>query len=64
MDNVSELLNSTLLKHVLILHHAPMDNMLVDHLSELLHSTPIEPAPAQGNSQSQSTPRTPATTTP
>jgi hypothetical protein len=40
VDEVWELLHSTLLEHVLLLQHAPMDNILVEHLSQLLHSTP------------------------
>jgi hypothetical protein len=32
MDNVSELLRSTLLEHVLLLQHAAMDDHLVDEI--------------------------------
>jgi hypothetical protein len=32
--------------------HAAMDDNLMDNVSELLHSTPLEHAPTQGNSQS------------
>jgi hypothetical protein len=39
MDDVWELLHSRLLKHVLLLQHVVMDNILADEVSELLHST-------------------------
>jgi hypothetical protein len=39
VDDVSELMHSTLLGRVLLLRHAAMDGHLVDDVSELMHST-------------------------
>jgi hypothetical protein len=50
---MSELLQSTLLTLLESVprQHLVTDDNLVDHLSELLNSTPLEHALAQGNSQ-------------
>jgi hypothetical protein len=40
MDDVWELLHSTLLEHFLHLQHAAMDDHFMDDVLELLHSTP------------------------
>jgi hypothetical protein len=37
VDDVSELMHSMLLEHVLHLPHAAMDDHLVDDVSELMH---------------------------
>jgi hypothetical protein len=41
VDDVPELMHSTLLERILLLQHAAMDDHLVDNVSELLHSTPL-----------------------
>jgi hypothetical protein len=49
VDDLSELMHSTLVKHFLHLLHVVTDDNMMDDVLELLHWTLLEQAPAQGN---------------